>query len=246
VRGDLRHWLKMPNILSWMGTFLIRCVIKTIVDFTLMLHFRHPFDFGGIYWLGNAIGNQLFSFFSVYLYTRYAVNNSTAISLCNSTDTNTTNTGCDRDELPLWPMVIGLLVLSMLSFFIFSRLIKKEYLWTFFDIQTGKHFVVANFSEADNDEMRFDVFTHHRSFYEKIEVELKTWLKDNWERWEEDKPVWFNSAAIKSVPVDMLPLSALKSLGGVKGRRASLDRMSKTEEVEKVRRASAAQVVPSG
>ena len=44
----------------------------------------------------------------------------------------------------------------------------------------------------------------------------------------------------------MLPLPALKSLGGVKGRRTSLDKMAKTEEVKKVRRASAAQVVPSG
>jgi len=35
-------------------------------------------------------------------------------------------------------------------------------------------------------------------------------LEENWERWgEEEKPDRFNGAAIKSVPVDMLPFYQL-------------------------------------
>ena len=260
LRSDLRYWVNLPDALSWVVSIIIRLVIKTIADFTLLLQFRHPFELGGIYWAWNILANQLFCFASVYLYNRFAVdsgssgvdalNKSTSIANiaihCNSTGNNTNTAGCVATELPLWELVVGLFAMSMLSFFIFSRLINKGYLWTFYDMRTGKQMAVDTFKEVESANSKFEIFGHHRSFYDTIEKELKTWLKENWERWQEEKPDWFTAAAIESVPVDMLPLSAMNSLGGVKGRRGSLDKMAKGEKAEKVRRASAAQVVPSG
>ena len=56
---------------------------------------------------------------------------------------------------------------------------------------------------------------------------------------------------IGKIPDELLPEKFTSKLGGdAKGRRKSIDAMIKVEEkeveVEKVRRASAAQVVPSG
>ena len=56
---------------------------------------------------------------------------------------------------------------------------------------------------------------------------------------------------IGKIPIELLPEQFSKKLGvDAKGRRKSMNAMIKTEEkeveVEKVRRASAAQVVPSG
>ena len=126
------------------------------------------------------------------------------------------------------------------------RLINKDYLWTFYDMRTGKQFITEGFQLLKTDKEKINSFSRHRSLNADIEPDLKVWLKENWERWQEEKPDWFTAAAIESVPVDMLPLSAMNSLGGVKGRRGSLDKMAKGEKAEKVRRASAAQVVPSG
>jgi len=67
VRGDFRYFLNLSEILSWIGSFLIRSIVKIITDFTLMIHFRHPFELSGIYWSANIVMNQIFCFVAVYL-----------------------------------------------------------------------------------------------------------------------------------------------------------------------------------
>ena len=74
---------------------------------------------------------------------------------------------------------------------------------------------------------------------------------ENWERWEEEKEEWFSARMISRIPSELLPEKFSQKLGvDAKGRRKSIVAMVKAEEkemrVEKVRRASAAQVVPSG
>ena len=227
---------------------------------------RHPFELGGGYWATNIIMNQLFCFVSVFLYERFVVDNSSivegvrnnstsidnAIVFCNSTNsTYTANIGCVQNatKLPLWSLVMGLFVLSMLSFFIFSRLINKEYLWTFYDFRIGKDFVVDNFLKSESDYVKFRVFTHHRSYYLRIYKELKVWLDENWEKWEEDKPDWFDAYMIGLVPSELLPAKTLQKFGGERGRKKSIAMMAKAEEKEmegklKVKRFTAARVVP--
>ena len=87
--------------------------------------------------------------------------------------------------------------------------------------------------------------------YKSINKELKDWLGDYWERWEEEREDWFSAKMIGKIPDELLPEKFSRKLGvDAKGRRKSIDAMIKVEEkevvVEKARRASAAQVVPSG
>jgi len=261
VRGDFRYWLNVPNILSWTFSIVIRMGVKVITDFTLIVQYRGQLELGGMYWSWNILANQLFCFFSVYLYKRFADtsstiendrNNSTIVyaTLCNSTDIgNTTNTEYGATELPLQELVIGLFVLSMLCFVGFLKLIKKEYLWTFFDRRTGSQFVIDTFHELESDAMKFETFGYHRYLYESIEEELKTWLEENWERWEEEKKDWFNAVAISTVPSDFLPKKALSDMGGVAGRKASIVKM-KGEKGKvgraSVRRGSDLKLIPMG
>ena len=56
------------------------------------------------------------------------------------------------------------------------------------------------------------------------------WLSDKWSEWEETRPDWFTAVAIAKIPADMLPEAALASMGGVKGRRKSIDAMKKEKE----------------
>jgi hypothetical protein len=45
---------------------------------------------------------------------------------------------------------------------------------------------------------------------------------ENWERWEEEKPEFFNDAWKASVDDDMIPPASLRALdGGASGRRRS-------------------------
>ena len=263
VRGDLRYWIPMNGLLAWITSIIFRLLNKTIVDFTLIVQFRGQLELGGMYWSMNIIANPLFCFISVFLFQRFAAgekdhNNSTstvnATILCNSTDIiNITNTaGCEVDgtELPLLELIIGLFILSMLCFAGFVKLIKKEYLWTFFDKRTGSQFVIDKFHEVESDAMKFDIFSKHRSLYESIEEkELKTWLEANWERWEEQKEDWFTAAAISKVPADLLPKKVLSDMGGVTGRKESIIKMKGEKGEmgrESVRRGSDLKIIPMG
>ena len=256
LRGDWRYGLRLPGMVSWIVSMFVRVMIKTIVDFTLIIHYRHPFDLGGIYWSTNIVLNQAFCFVSVYLYRKY----SAEMTKTNSTDTSATDNGTldgiDSSQvttpptLPLVELVIGLFVLSMLSFGFFLSRINKEYLVTFYDPRTASQFLCDNWRNGISDKERFYVFSKHPSLYESINKELKDWLSENWSKWEEEREDWFTAKVIGKIPSELLPEKFSCKLGvDVKGRRKSIDAMIKAEEkevvVEKARRASAAQIVPS-
>ena len=173
--------------------------------------------------------NQLFCFASVYLYGQFSNDSTTK----------------------LWMLVGGLFFLSMFCFGTFLLLIKRVYWCTFFDMRTAKEFVLFIWRNAKDDKGRFAVFNNHKSSYKSVNKELKDWLSENWERWEEEKEDWFTAKMISKIPIELLPEKFSIKIGvDVKGRRKSIDAMVKAEEkevvVEKARRASANQLVPSG
>ena len=122
-------------------------------------------------------------------------------------------------------IVGGLFIFSMINFGLFLKMINQEYIATFFSTTTGKEFAVQTYyEEAETYALNFEIFGHHRSFYDSIQSELMKWLNDNWERWEESS-VWFTADIISNVPSDMLPLSVLQRMGGERGRKASIAQM---------------------
>ena len=134
----------------------------------------------------------------------------------------------------LWKMVGGLVIFSMLNFYLFLKLINKKYLNTFYPLITGKNYAVLTYHEAESDGSKFEIFGHHPSYYSSINEELMKWLNENWSKWVETRPDWFTADAIASVPADMLPVSVLQEMGGVKGRRESIEKMKK-EKAEKLK-----------
>jgi hypothetical protein len=231
------------------ASVLIRSIIKTIVDLALIVHYRHPYDLGGMYWSGNVVLNQLFCFASVYLYKKH-LNDVISDNMnyrdgtekdikvsprCNPADFDSYNVNyvCEESELEasLWNVVFCLFALSMLSFNGFLLSIKREYWVTFFDTRTGPQFAADTYHEVETDCSRFEIFGHHPSYYDNIAEELMEWLADSWDRWEEEKPGWFTAAAMSRIPEDMLPIKFKLGLGGnKKERRESLKKMVVDEE----------------
>ena len=56
-----------------------------------------------------------------------------------------------------------------------------------------------------SDKERFYVFSKHKSYYKSIDKEIKVWLTENWEKWEEEKQDWFTARTVKRVPSYLLP-----------------------------------------
>ena len=141
--------------------------------------------------------------------------------------------------------------MSMASFLIFLGFINKDFWCTFYDTRTGQAFLTDTWRNGNSDEQKFYVFSKHKSYYKSINKDLKDWLSENWDRWEEENEEWFTAKMIGKILDELLPEKFTSKLGvGAKGRRKSIVAMMKAEEkeevFEKARRASAAKVVPSG
>ena len=52
-----------------------------------------------------------------------------------------------------------------------------------------------------------------------IRDDVKDWTMENWERWEAEKPSFFNDAFRAAVDDDMIPVESLRGMKGEGGRR---------------------------
>ena len=129
-------------------------------------------------------------------------------------------------DLPLYNLVILLFLLSMTSFCGFLSHIDKDYWCTFYSSTTGKQFLCDNWLYGKTDKNRFYIFSKHKSYYKSINREIKEWLSQNWDKWEEDQEDFINMKMLGKIPTDLLPPSALKKLqlGDLKaGKKKSVE-----------------------
>ena len=242
MRRELRHCFRLDGIVSWFASVLIRIIVKTTSDATLIMQFRHPFDLGGAYWSFNLVLNQFLCFVAVFLYTKFGKE---IVDSDSTPETDIepslsslapTSAPVELVQYPLWTFVISLFFLTVLSFLGFLRFINRKYLVTFFDRRTGKQFLCDLWRSTETDKERIYVFSKHRSYYKTIEKEIKEWLSENWDKWEDEKEDWFCSKNLSRIPVDLLPEKIVTKYGGTSGERRSIKKMANLEE--KVKRDS--------
>ena len=102
--------------------------------------------------------------------------------------------------------------LWVLSLFGFFASIDKAYLHSFFDFASGKQFAVREFRNAKTPFERLQIFCYHKSYYAAIQGEIKAWLKENYEVFEAEKPLWWTELLISTIPDDYIPKEELKLL----------------------------------
>jgi len=200
ARGDFAYW---APIYGWAGALvsvLMRFIVKIIADFTGVIQFRHPQELGGIYWTVNMVMALGSSAGSVWVY--YAKG------------------GMGIEQRIAWRIVGGLSALWLLSFGVFLALVKKEFVSTFFSLETASEFCMRHFTESEDDGLRADVFSTNTCNWKPIRPEVKAWVLANWLRWKREQPEWFTEHLIASVPLDMVPESGKEEVKGIKLERA--------------------------
>jgi hypothetical protein len=86
-------------------------------------------------------------------------------------------------------------------------MMNKKYVVTFFSPLTAKQFRVNAFRDAKTDQMKMNILKLHPSYYASIRGEVKEWVRENWDIWNEEMPDWFTERVKASVPKDMIPAS---------------------------------------
>jgi hypothetical protein len=93
-------------------------------------------------------------------------------------------------------------------------------------LQRGKDLTVKNFQEGSDAVKAKYTFKYSKHHWKVIEEEVKAWVDANWDRWEEEKPNWFDDAMRAKVPVEYIPGA------GDARRRESVRRASVDAEAE--------------
>jgi len=178
ARGDFHHWFPLDGALGLLTSLLLRMIVKTITDFTGVIHFRGPQELGGLYWTVNMFLTLLASFICVWI------------------------GGGERME---WNLVGALSGAWVVVFGLFLLLIQREYWLTFFTLSTAKQQVMDRFNSED-ESVKAGVFKKNKKMWRAIREDVKEWVQANWWRWKEEKPEWFSEAWIGRVDADMIPL----------------------------------------
>jgi hypothetical protein len=155
--------------------------------------------------------------------------------LDNTTFTNSTGTKLCEEQLKIG--VGSLLAIFFFSFSLFMLTIERKYVKTFFSVETGHGRAKRYFLEGKDPFEKSQILGCQMRQWTSVRLQVKQWLDENWDRWERDKPDWFNSVFIASVDDDIMPKRALakekqKAGGGERRRSSLLDHMSIREVVE--------------
>jgi hypothetical protein len=118
------------------------------------------------------------------------------------------------DESVAWTIVSSLSGAWLSFFVVFLLLMKRPFLGTFTSTRTGRAWVQSRFLANDEEFARSRIFGANKKQWRGIREDVKAWTMENWERWEEEKPAWFNDAFQASVDSDMIPAASLKLMSG--------------------------------
>ena len=125
------------------------------------------------------------------------------------------------DDETLQNALISLVAIWFVSTVTFASVIKREFLHTFYDMDTASTYNRKAFLHLreDQDFEKSWSLTVHPDVYKAWGDELiKKWTLKNWNRWEEEKPAWFTDEWIEAVPNEYIPFEWRVKYKKTKGR----------------------------
>jgi len=100
---------------------------------------------------------------------------------------------------------------------IFFCTIDLSYLSTFFGTMTAPQYACELFKLSENDSQRFNaVFSNYINYTSTIHEEVKWWVAQNIESWENQGDDWFK---VEMIPDELLPRDAYEAAGGTSKKR---------------------------
>jgi hypothetical protein len=155
LRGDFWYWIPLGGNIEIVSSILIRVVIKIIVDFTSMVHFRHPYEVGGAYWLFGLMLTMGSLPVSIYIASPHV--DGKAIDIASS-------------------IANYMILITTICFAAFLLNIENKYWHTFWSTQKSKEYSMAYFIEGKSDEIKFAVFWNSRRIGSRLKEKLRNGL----------------------------------------------------------------------
>ena len=125
-----------------------------------------------------------------------------------------------------------LTISAIILFGVFFKTINKGYMHTFLSIETGGQQAIRAFRAHEDDALKIDaVFFNNKNMWKSIEKEVEDWVHQNWERWMEEKPAWFNETVRSKFPEDMIPTMEGKKKMRLERAKRAIEKRRKRKSV---------------
>jgi len=187
ISGDFIYWPPLEGITSILMSLLSRVIVKVITDFTSVVQLRHPNEVGAAQW----VFGQIISVTTLFI----------ALHLAEASEKLV------YEMSRLWSISYILTAAALFSYFVFFSNINKGYIHTFFSFETGGQATIRNFRAHEDDGLKADIFSNNKNQWKSIYEEVKEWVWQNWPKWMEEKPAWFDDRMRSTIPQDMIPSS---------------------------------------
>jgi len=192
LRQDFHYWV--PS-LPLIACIFDRIIVKIIADFTGCLHYRRPYELGGLGFTISVIWAQAFPFVALQYFDG------------------------EMKDIMRGFLVASLSAWLMLNIIFFCT-IDLSYLNTFFGSKTAPQYTCELFLTGKEDYSKFRaVFKNRNDYTKSIHGEVKEWVAANIDQWKREKLDWFN---IEKIPDEFLPKNVFEAEGGVNRRRSSV------------------------
>jgi hypothetical protein len=217
LRRDLWYWMPVYGGFGVFASWMIRWVIKVIVDWTAVVHFRHPNEVGGAYFTFSL---GLTVVMGVVASLQYEKVVDDAISSPNSTFLNSTfleyvELGEDNQQLggeesgleesTVVTIMVAACAGMVVSYATLLVSVKREYLHTFISTKTGNESSREDFTKNEDDEQKIRIFEGNRHRWEhKIGAKVKAWINERLPLWLEEPPEWFDDHKRSIIPDDFV------------------------------------------
>ena len=202
VRGDFFYWLQCEGLLEFGLSFLERVMAKATNDYTSNAHFRHPNEIGGFCCMVSYFLNLASLPLAVLYYENYASDNENVTSLA-------------------WKACF-LIPSALFLMTMFLAHVKKEYRKTFWSMKLSWQ-MTQEYLESDDESIKTLIFWYNVRHWKGVEDKLEDLVRENWKRWMEEEPEWFDDNMRNMIPPKMIPNEGGKVKQAKRGaRRPSL------------------------
>ncbi|GMH97957.1 hypothetical protein TrST_g4440 [Triparma strigata] len=187
MRRDYTIWLPIKGCWGVVLSGMFRVIIKLISDFTGCIHFRHPYEVGGLYFTLNFL-SPLFG-----MALLLTLQSQAQLSLFHENTFEYYKTAT---------IIAGSILMFMSALFL--MIMNPRHRRSFFSIELGWQMTRRIFLEGD-DAMKAEVFDTNIAHWEPIRDNVEDWVRANWHLWKYKRPDWFTDHWIALVPLNMIP-----------------------------------------
>jgi hypothetical protein len=218
ARRDFLYLLPLSNFGAHVGaSFILRVLVKVMVDYSGTLHIRYPMEMGGTYFLFNLVMSHVSCFVAVWTYDNYYEPAVTGINVGGLEERVADKISANL----LYSLVVGIALIWCLVFTWFMLTIDQKYVKTFYSWKTGSQQTIEFFRNSKIDKNKAIIFRRSIRLWSPIVGEVRMWVAENWTRWENEKPDWLTAKLIQKIPDEVFSEEELGRLKHKGMRRKS-------------------------